>query len=801
MQRPVFAQRQLLSLAISAALLSPVAVTSLPAHAAAASPASASTQSINIAAQPLDQALNQLAIQTRTQISASSVDLPSVQAPAIQGNYSVEQALQTLLQDTELTVRKVGNNSYVVEAPVQPYSYVDQPLEEVFAVGGYIEREQLDTATGLGLKPIETPQSVTVFTAQRLKDQQLETIQDVISSTIGLTSTDTDTVRNGFSSRGFEVSNYQVDGLPLSWSLGGDSGETIADVSMYERVEFVRGATGLLTGAGNPSASINFVRKHADSDEFHATIDASVGSWNKKEVTVDVGSGLNESGSIRGRLVAKRGSKDSWQDLYHEDRTVLYGTAEADISDSTLVRIGASMDHHEPTGVTWGALPSNFSDGSQTDWDRSKTTSADWTKWETKGTNLFLNVEHTLDNGWLVKATANRLIYDKDTKLLYMYGSLDKETGTGLVTWPINSYGYSRQDTVNLQLQGDFELGGNYHEFTMGVQRSIQKAQTWEYNELTYPDSGNFYEWNGHSDEPQWEENATETLNMRTIQTGAYAAARFNITDELKTIVGTRIASWNRSGISWGEDTNFGNNGELIPYLGVLYDLSEQHRLYASYTTIFMPQNFRTFGGDQIDATRGENWEAGLKSNWLNDQLQTTVTLFRTIQSSVAQSIGDYVEGTEQYNDAGEEIGGEDAYRAADNTVTRGGEIEVVGNLTESWKIHAGYEHFRSKDNEGTDINSEHARETFNLFTTYEMADLTVGGGVDWQGRTYGPSVEQKAYALVNLMARYQITPQFSTQFNVANLTDKKYFSQVGSSGQYRYGAPRKLNLAVSYSF
>ncbi|WP_156879023.1 TonB-dependent siderophore receptor [Oceanobacter kriegii] len=798
MQRPVYAQRQLLSLAISAALLSPVAVSSLPANAAAASPASASTQSINIAAQPLDQALNQLAIQTRTQISASSVDLPSVQAPAIQGNYSVEQALQTLLQDTELTVRKVGNNSYVVEAPVQPYSYVDQPLEEVFAVGGYIEREQLDTATGLGLKPIETPQSVTVFTAQRLKDQQLETIQDVISSTIGLTSTDTDTVRNTFSSRGFEVSNYQVDGLPLSWSLGGDSGETIADVSMYERVEFVRGATGLLTGAGNPSASINFVRKHADSDEFHATIDASVGSWNKKEVSVDVGGGLNESGSIRGRLVAKRGSKDSWQDLYHEDRTVLYGTAEADISDSTLVRIGASMDHHEPTGVTWGALPSNFSDGSQTDWDRSKTTSADWTKWETKGTNLFLNVEHTLDNGWLVKANANRLIYDKDTKLLYLYGSLDKETGTGLVTSPINSYGYSRLDTVNLQLQGDFELGGNYHEFTMGIQRSIQKAQTWEYDEPEdTPTTGNFYEWDGNVTEPDWADTATEKLNMRTIQTGAYAAVRFNITDEWKTIVGGRIASWNRSGNSWGADTNFGDNGVFIPYAGVLYDLNEQHRLYASYTTIFMPQNAFEANGDQLDPLEGSNKEIGLKSSWLNDQLHTTITAFRIDQDNLAQDLTDESGGIVYIN--GDTDRGQASY-SADGTVTQGYELEVVGDLSESWKLHTGYTHFTAEDKDGGDVNSNQARETFNLFTTYEMADLTVGGGVDWQGRTYNGDLEQEAYALVNLMARYQITPQFSTQFNVANLTDKKYFSQVGS-GIYRYGAPRKLNLAVSYSF
>ncbi|WP_221801723.1 TonB-dependent siderophore receptor [Oceanobacter mangrovi] len=796
-------RRQLLFVAISSALLAPLANT-----ASAASPTAPQQQLvIDIAAMPLTDALRQLALQSHFQISASSVSLQGLQSPALQGRYDVEEALQILLQGTGLQARRIGGTSFTIDEPAEPQTDVNDysAIEEVVAVGGYIEREQLDTATGLGLKPLETPQSVTVFTAQRLKDQQLETIQDVVSSTIGLTSTDTDTVRNGFSSRGFDVSNYQVDGLPLSWSLGGDSGETIADVSMYERVEFVRGATGLLTGAGNPSASINFVRKHADSDEFHATIDASVGSWNKKELLVDVGSGLNDSGSIRGRLVAKKASKDSWQDLYHEKRTVLYGTIEADLTATTLLRAGASMDHHEPTGVTWGSLPSNFSDGSQTDWERSKTTSADWTKWETKGTNYFVNLEHTLDNGWLVKATANRLIYDKDTKLLYMYTlastGLDKETGEGLVTWPINSYGYSRQDTLNVQLQGDFELGGNYHEFTLGAQRSVQTARTWEYNELSYPSSGNFYEWDGSSAEPEWEDTATQTLSMRTIQTGVYAATRLNITDALKTIVGARIASWNRSGNSWGEDTNFGNTGELIPYVGVLYDLTETQRLYASYTTIFMPQNYRTYEARQIDALTGENWEAGLKSSWLDDQLQTTVTFYRTVQSNVAQKLSTYVKGTEQYDTDGNVVGGEDAYRQANSTDTKGGEIEVVGNLTDTWQIHAGYEHFRSKDISELDINSDHARETFNLFTTLELNNLTLGGGADWQGRIYGPSVEQPGFTLINLMARYQITPALSTQFNVANLTDKKYFSQVGSSGQYRYGAPRKLNLGVSYEF
>src|SRR5690606_12821020 len=117
--------------------------------------------------------------------------------------------------------------------------------------------ETIDTATGLGLTLQETPKSVTVMTEQRILDQALDNLRDVVGNAVGVSVSEIDNVRNNFYSRGFEIQNYQVDGVPLSWSLAGDSGETIADVSIYQRIEFVRGATGLLTGAGDPAASIN----------------------------------------------------------------------------------------------------------------------------------------------------------------------------------------------------------------------------------------------------------------------------------------------------------------------------------------------------------------------------------------------------------------------------------------------------------------------------------------------------------------------------------------------------------------
>ena len=75
--------------------------------------------------------------------------------------------------------------------------------------------------------------------------------------------------------------------MPLAWSLAGDSGETIADTIIYERVEFVRGATGLMTGAGEP-ASIKPVRKGAHSTDFTGYVDAGTGRWSNNQLSADV---------------------------------------------------------------------------------------------------------------------------------------------------------------------------------------------------------------------------------------------------------------------------------------------------------------------------------------------------------------------------------------------------------------------------------------------------------------------------------------------------------------------------------
>lgn len=675
-----------------------------------------------------------------------------------------------------------------------------QQIEHISVKGSYSTNEQIDTATGLGLSLLETPQSVSVITAQRIIDQQFSSLNEVIARTVGLSVQQVDSTRNTFNARGFDIDKYQLDGVPLAWSLAGDAGETQADVALYERIEVVRGATGLLTGAGDPSASVNLVRKHANATELTGYLNAGVGSWNNRFVTADVGSALTSGGAVRGRLVAKKERGDTFMTVPTEDKTVLYGVLDADLTDSTQLSIGSSYQDNNPTGSTWGGLAAWFTDGSAARWDRKQTSSAPWTYWQSTNQNHFATLSQQFSNGWIGKISYNKVKNAADTKLLYVFGTLDKITGEGLSPWPYQSSGINRQRSLDVQLKGDFQLAGRTHDFVIGGLTSRQSAQTDTFAQTSaLVPIGNFYQWDYRYPMPTFASQGDRMEQVSTEQDGYYLASRFELSDALKLIAGGRLSSWQRAGFSWGAAQTYGDDSVFVPYIGALYQLTPVHNIYLSQTEIFKPQNAREQSGQFIDPVTGINRELGVKSAFADGAVQTSVAVFEVRQDNLAQST----------NTTFPERPTETIYRAADGTRSKGFELEVIGQLSDAWKLSAGYAQFSAEDANGLDVNTEYPRKKLDVFSTYDLSaqlsGLELGAGISWQARHYSgvaPRVlEQGAYALVNLMARYTLLPQLSLQLNVNNLFDKTYASQIGFFEQYAYGTPREFTLGMTYSF
>ena len=193
----------------------------------------------------------------------------------------------------------------------------DQATTE--GTGSYTAKST-NTATKFDLSLRDTPQAVKVYTREYLDDRNIDSFQDFMSNVTGVTVSRTDE-RQSYFARGFQVDYHLIDGMPSTSSLA----EGDLDLGIYDRVEVVKGANGLNSGAGNPSMGINMVRKRANAKEFTGNVNASVGSWNRYTSSADLSNALNADGSLRGRVYIKYSDEDSFMDFFSRERNIFYG--------------------------------------------------------------------------------------------------------------------------------------------------------------------------------------------------------------------------------------------------------------------------------------------------------------------------------------------------------------------------------------------------------------------------------------------------------------------------------------------
>lgn len=669
------------------------------------------------------------------------------------------------------------------------------------------------SATPLSMSLRDTPQSVSVVTQQRIEDQNLVSVTDVVNNVTGVSVNQYETHRAGFTARGFDITNLQIDGIPTTWEQAWSSGEVLGSLAIYDRVEVVRGATGLMTGAGNPSAAINLIRKRATSRQLTGSVEAGVGRWNERRVMGDVSTALNTAGTVRARVVGEYEQSDSWVDLMKSKSQTGYATIEADLTPRTTLSAGFSRQETDPKGPMWGGLPFWYTDGSQTNWDRSKTSAAGWTRWNTEYDNFFANLEHRFDNGWQLRASFTQGDRKADSYLLYLSGVPDRVTGLGMFSFAGSYATQTKQDDAGLHASGPFQLFGRKHEAAFGYMHSKQKFNS-DSRAADFGSSssevGNFNNWNGAAfPEPAWGAPTFYESSV-TKQEALYSVARFSIADPLTVIAGVRLTNYEKTGHGlWTPAYAIKHDGEVTPYAGVVYDLNDNYSLYASYTDIFQPQNFKDINGSNLDPVVGKSSEAGIKGEFFGGRLNASLAVFKIKQDNLGQEAG-LID-----RDGGGPLAPETYYRAAKGAKSDGFEFELSGELARGWNASAGYSQFDAEDAAGADINSVYPRKLFRIFTTWQLpgtlSGLTVGGGVNWEGRTYtrdpaAPAstngmIEQESFSVVNLMARYDITKQLSAQLNINNATDKKHFGMFAAYGAITYAAPRSASLTLKYRF
>ncbi|ELY6085688.1 ferric-rhodotorulic acid/ferric-coprogen receptor FhuE [Cronobacter sakazakii] len=667
------------------------------------------------------------------------------------------------------------------------------------------------SGTKMLLVPRDIPQSVSVISQQRMQDQQLTTIEDVLENTTGVTASRIDTSRTNFFARGFYISNFAYEDMPTFLDNRWNFGDTAGDTAIYDKIEIVRGAAGLMSGTGNPSAYVNMVRKHADSQTFKGNVSATYGNWDKQRYVMDVQSPLVESGKVRGRVVAGYQDNDSFVERNHYRKKFIYGVVDADITESTLLSLGYDYQKSEEDSPTWGGFPSLYSDGSRTHFRRGFNTAADWAYSDLDSTKIFANLTQRFNNGWEAKVNAMHAETNFDNRMMYIDGFPDKTTGRYNAAlwqgaWGGWNVGERKQDSVDAFVRGGYELAGRQHEMMFGGSYSRQRNNY----DNSYPvndnsglmDVGNIHDYDGNTvANPTWSSFA---LYQRDVirQKSIYAATRLSLADPLHLILGARYTEWNaKYNLERKPDEiRRSKADDVTPYAGLIYDIDDTWSAYASYTSIFQPSGQRDVNSEFLDPTTGKAYEAGLKADWFNTRLTASLAVFRIEQDNVAVNTGVIIPGS----------GGQTAYKSVNGTVSKGVELELNGALTDNWQLTFGASRYVAEAGDGVAVNPDQPRTTMKLFTRYQLPTLpalTVGGGARWQTKTWqdiaGPNgdtrISQNGYTVVDLFTRYQATKNLAVQANLNNVFDKAYYDYLGTYGVY--GAPRNFSVTASYSF
>lgn len=698
--------------------------------------------------------------------------------------------------------------------------------DEIVIVGKSYGKEVGKTLTPLK----DVPNTVTVIDRAQIEAQNLFTLEDALTATAGITVNGVGSEDPSFLSRGFAINNYLVDGVP---SLAFGFPAVVPDLFFYDRLEVLRGPAGLFSGSGNPAGSINLVRKRP-LDELRVQGSVGYGSYDNVRAELDVSNPIGSAAGLRiGAMVQ---DQDQFFDIAHRNRVGGFAVGSIEIGPRTTLTFGGTYDRFKPAiqsglpGIIGGP---DGSDGQLLDVSRATYLGADWNRFRSESWTGFVELAHQISNRWTLRATG--VVTDVDRIDVYSYIGNQPITPTNGVTSHIAYRGDSFFKTRSFDFNGvgSFAAFGRDQTLILGADYQASSSLSYftrlsNYARIDVYDPispaeppldpyGPLPAFQGPTGSVTQVYGGTET---EIEQYGLYGQLRLSPIEGLTLVGGGRLTWWDTNSTTLLPrllpQTGYSVEAQFTPYAGLVWDITDNLNLYASYADSFTPQSStlpRVDGGD-IQPLVGSQYEAGSKLALFGDRLLLSAAAYQITQSNRLFSDPDLPGVVLQ-------IG---------KVRSRGVEVEANGEILPGWRVNGGYTYNRNKYLEDTNAQFEGIsfvpvipEHMFKAFTNYAraggpLAGASIGGGITWFSSTYGGNpavynadgtlrtrssiVRQGGYAVVDLRAGYKVSEQLSLSVNVNNLLDKTYYSRISSSGRGNYfGSPRTVFATLRFSF
>lgn len=680
-------------------------------------------------------------------------------------NFSLTVSTEEL---SEVTVTGYGEDNYNT-TDISPSLKVDTPL-------------------------LETPQNIQVVTGQLLDDQQIFNMVEGVSRNIsGVHRTEHwDNMYARINMRGSKIPAFR-NGMNVEMPWGPLS----EDMSMVERIEFVKGPAGFMMANGEPGGFYNVVTKKP-AGESSAAATFTTGSFNTLRATADFDGKITKDNTLLYRLNLMGQQKNTHRDFGYNNRYALAPVLKYNFNEQTYLTAEYTYQYsefHQPGGYVaspdgYATLPRDFS-ASDPKIGPSKINDH----------SLFLTFNHQLSSQWSV--TAKMAYFDYSVLGQYVYpGAIDGEgnMSRNLSVWDAQATNKLGQ----IYLNGKLATGSVNHHILAGLDLS-DKHYIAVFPSLEGLPDLNIY--NPQYDIPTDsipEYHPAETLNKRATYRDNISQTAVYLQDELR--FWDNKVRLTLAGRLTDSNTNDVKEQVFTPRVGVSISPYSNSSIYALYDQAYLPQGGSDFEGNRFDPVRGHNIEAGLKRQWFNSNWSSTISVYRITKENVLTADPNHPDFSVQLGEIR----------------SQGVEVDIKGRILQGLNLVLNYAYTDSKVTEDTDdaIVGEPtpgtARHINNTWLSYRLPDNVLEGlrislGYQWQvDRTSWYSFDGLEKPLDDY---FRLdggiswgNDRLNVAFNVNNILDEYLYSGFPPSaadGSYVWitEPPRNFRLSVGYKF
>lgn len=765
--------------------------------------------SFDIPAQPLSSALVQYSNKTGVQLFFDANIVRGKNSAGAQGSLTRTEALSRIisgsglsysLQSNTVTISAQQSSNPSGVAPdgalvLNTITVEGNAGQSAFGpVDGYFA-PSTSSATKMDTPLIETPQSITVVTADQVRDQKATSIAQTLSYTPGVSAQSGSFSRmvDDLTIRGFNVASGNSgtlrDGMKLQSNVYDGGQEPYG----LERVEVLRGASSVLYGQLSPGGVVNGVSKRPTDKPLHE-VNVEYGSYNRKQLSADFGGPITNDGSLTYRLTGLFRDADNWVDHTPDDKFYIAPALTWKPDEATSLTVLGSYQRIK-TGF---ATPLRYEDVSQQTIPSDRFLGIEgFDKYNVDMYTIGGLFEHQFENG--VKLRSNNRYFHSDVEWNYMFGNLTPSSNGKLTRLASERFETSYGATSDTSLEYTFNTGSIEHKVIGGFDYYRRSYDSNRYRGTAY--SVLDLETGQYTGSPAVSHAVNRGQRALGNQYGLYLQDQINFDEHWTLLLGGRH-DWSES-----TTTNYQNgkvtdqkNNAFTGRAGLVYLFDSGVAPYVSVSQSFDPQIGADVNGDALEPNKGLQYEAGIRYQPDGTNLMLSAAVFDLTQKNVVT-----------YNSFGE------AFQQGE-VHSRGLELEARGQVGDLGLI-AAYTFTDATIEQSArpyEIGEQVAlvpRHSFSLWADYDLdkigvTGVNVGAGLRYVGKTNLPDMEQDVpgYTMVDAMMRFDLgafkneLEGTSLTINARNLFDKKYYTCVAQDG-CRYGEPLTVTATLGYKW